>query len=77
MTDLQKALDSIQSLSPEDRASLRALLDDEEPSEAEFAEKMVAHGILERRGRHTSDLSFEPVSTEGPPASQLIIENRR
>lgn len=77
MTDLQKALDSIQSLSPDERASLRALLNDEEPSEAEFAEQMVALGVLERHGRPTSDLSFEPVSTEGTPASQLIIENRR
>lgn len=77
MSSLQKALDSIQALSPNERASLQALLDSEELSEAAFTERLVALGVLERRGRRASDLEFDPVPTEGTPASEIIIEERR
>ena len=77
MTELQKALDSIQALSPEQRTSLRTLLDDDAPSEATFAERMVALGVLERRRQDTSTPSFDPVPTEGTPASHIILEDRR
>jgi len=77
MKALQKALDSIQALSSDQRASLRALLDSEDPSESDFAERMVALGVLERRGRRSSDFSFDPEPTRGTPASEIIIEDRR
>jgi len=77
MSSLQKALDSIQALSPNERASLRELLNSEKPTEADFAERMVALGVLERQGRRASDFEFEPVPTEGSPASEIIIEERR
>lgn len=70
-------MDTIGKLSPEDRASVQALLNVDEPSESAFSERMVALGILERRGRQTPDIEFEPVATEGPPASEIIIEERR
>lgn len=77
MGALQDVLDTIQELTPEEQASLRALLDTDAPSESAFAERMVALGVLERKRRRTPDLDFEPVSTEGQPASQIIIEERR
>lgn len=77
MSSLRKALDSIEKLSPEERASVQALLNEEEPSESAFSERMVALGVLERRDRQTPDIEFEPVATEGRSASQIIIEERR
>lgn len=77
MSSLQKALDSIQALSPDKRASLRALLDTKEPSESDFTERLVALGVLERRGRRSTGISFDPDPTNGTPASKIIIEDRR
>ena len=77
MNSLQKALDTIENLSADERSALQSLLDANEPSESTFAERMEALGILERRGRQAPDIEFDPVPTEGQPASEIIIEERR
>lgn len=77
MDSLQKALDTIETLSADERSALQSLLDADEPSESAFAERMEALGILERRGRQAPDIEFDPVPTKGQPASEIIIEERR
>ena len=86
-TDLQQLINDIRELPPDDKARLRAALDEEgdvtdaSDREAEFQRRLVEKGLLKRIKPPVSDLEpyaeREPFEIEGEPLSETIIEERR
>ncbi len=83
MTTLNKILEAVRTLSPEKREQLRSILNSAEvgtsppKTEQAFADSMANQGILERPLPSGERPSFQPAPTQGKPASEIIIEERR
>lgn len=83
MTTLNKILEAVRTLSSEEREQLRGILNsaegDTQPPKTEqaFAESMADQGILERPLPSGERTSFQLAPTQGKPASEIIIEERR
>jgi len=91
-TDLEKLLQEIRSLPPQDQKRVREALDeeqeippatpmDEAAAEEEFKRRLVKAGLLREIKPPIKDLSSyrdrKPFEIEGKPLSETIIEERR
>jgi hypothetical protein len=88
MTTLEKVLETVKSLTPEEKAKVRKALDDvllpERPkiSREEYERHLLAKGIISRipprTGKRPDQLKdFQPIKVEGEPLSEMIIRERR
>ena len=85
--NLNRVLEEIRGLTPEELQQVRAVLDEEEAAtkpkmtEEEFAHHLLAKGIISRIPKRT--LTAEefrkrrPIRVKGKPVSETIIEERR
>jgi len=89
-TDIEKLLQEIRSLPPEQQQQVREALDeqtsptvpmDEASAEEEFKRRLVKAGLLREIKPPIKDLSpyrdRKPFEIEGKPLSETIIEERR
>ncbi|MEX2118675.1 MAG: hypothetical protein WD847_03620 [Pirellulales bacterium] len=89
-SDLEKLLDEVRALPPEDQRRIRTLLDEQlsaqplEPPrspEEEFHRRLVEVGLLKEVKPPVRDLEpyrhRRPFEFEGKPVSETIIEERR
>lgn len=85
---LNDVLEAVRTLSPEDRAQVKALLDSlpvastPQMTEEEYAAHLAAKGIATLPEPMTDEDiveedAWEPVEVTGKPLSQMIIEERR
>lgn len=82
-----EVLEAVRALSDEERAQVRALLDtlpsapQPQMTEDEFEQYLAAKGIASIPDRDADpDLEeehYEPITVEGTPLSQMIIDERR
>lgn len=80
---VKEVLEAVRTLSPEERAQVRALLDtlpDTPPSPDEDAQaRLRAAGLLGETGRRSpaDRTRHTPVEIKGKPLSQTVVEERR
>lgn len=85
---LNKVLEAVRTLSPEERAQVKALLDSlpvgakPQMTEEEYAAHLAAKGVVTLPEPMTDEDmaeedAWEPVEITGKPLSQMIIEERR
>jgi len=88
MTTLEKVLEEVKSLTPEEKAKVRKALDDALPTEKpkisreEYEKYLLAKGVIShippRTGKRPDQLKdFQPIKVEGEPLSEMIIRERR
>jgi hypothetical protein len=87
MSTLEKILEEIKSLAPEEQAKVRELLDSLSaskkgtPSRAEYEKYLLAKGVIShiptRQPPSPERRAFKPIEVEGQPISETIIEERR
>jgi hypothetical protein len=88
MSTLEKILEEIKSLAPEEQAKVRELLDSLQtsptgtPSREEYEKYLLAKGVIShiptRTGKRPEELrDFKPIEVEGEPLSETIIRERR
>lgn len=88
MTTLEKILETVKSLTPEEKAKVREVLDDVFPPEKptisreEYEKYLLAKGVIShiptRTGKRPKELKdFKPIEVEGEPISETIIRERR
>jgi hypothetical protein len=88
MSTLEKILEEIKSLTPEEQAKVRELLDklplqtNAPPSREEYEKYLLAKGVIShiptRTGERPEELKdFKPIEVEGEPLSETIIRERR
>ncbi len=85
---LEKVLEEVKSLAPEDQVKVRELLDSllppkkNPPSREEYEQYLLAKGVIShiptRTGKRPEELKdFKPIEVEGEPLSETIIRERR
>jgi hypothetical protein len=90
MSTLEKVIEEVKALKPEELQRVRELVDSllSEPAkpqmtEDEFERYLAAKGIIslpEPSSREAAEAEFEeykPITVEGQPLSEMIIEDRR
>lgn len=88
MTTLEKVLETVKSLTPEEKDKVRKALDDVLPTEKpkisreEYEKYLLAKGVIShiptRTGKRPEELKdFKPIEVEGEPISETIIRERR
>jgi hypothetical protein len=87
--DVERVLNEIQALTPEERQQVRAALENmaiensgPQMTEEEFEQHLLAKGIISsippRNVGYTAHRDFEPIEIlDGKPISETIIEERR
>lgn len=87
-TTLEKVLEEVKLLAPEEQIKVRELLDDilpsksNPPSREEYEKYLLSKGIIShiptRTGKRSEELkNFKPIEVEGEPLSEMIIRERR
>lgn len=85
---LEKVLEEVKSLAPEEQIKVRELLDDilppknNPPSREEYEKYLLAKGVISRIPTRTGNRSeelkdFKPIEVQGEPISEMIIRERR
>lgn len=80
---VKEVLEAVRTLTPEERAQVRALLDTLPdgpfPPEEEAQARLRAAGLLAETGRRPASgrARHTPVEIKGEPLSQTVIEERR
>jgi hypothetical protein len=86
MSTLEKILEEIKSLAPEEQAKVRELLDNllpakkEPTSREEYEAYLLAKGVITHipsRQIPPERQEFKPIAIEGEPLSETIIRERR
>jgi hypothetical protein len=86
MPTLEKILEEIKSLTPEEQAKVRELLDSlplqekATPSREEYEKYLLAKGVISHipsRKIPPERRDFKPIEVEGEPLSETIIRERR
>ena len=85
---LEKVIEEIKSLQPEEQIKVRELLDvilsakKHQPTREEYEQYLLAKGVIShipaRTGKRSEELKdFKPIEVEGEPLSEMIIRERR
>ncbi len=84
---LEKVLEEVKSLTPEEQIKVRELLDDilplkkNPPTREEYEKYLLAKGVIShiptRQPPSPERKAFKPIKVEGKPISETIIEERR
>jgi hypothetical protein len=90
MSTLEKVIEEVKALNPEELQRVRELVDSllsappkPRMTEEEFARHLAAKGVVslpEQADREDAEAQFadyEPVTVEGRPLSEMIVEDRR
>ncbi|HEV7475532.1 MAG TPA: hypothetical protein VGN90_15870 [Pyrinomonadaceae bacterium] len=85
-TNVERVLDQIRSLSPEEQRQVRVALNSSGKAamtEDEFEQHLLANGVITEIPPPLTEADIEafrnykPISVEGKPVSETIIEERR
>jgi hypothetical protein len=86
-SNLDRLIEEVKRLTPEEQKSLRDLVDGllvtsaPQMTEDEFEHHLLEKGIISRIPPRIRDASFyanrKPIEVEGKPVSEIIIEERR
>ena len=85
---LEKVIEEIKSLQPEEQIKVRELLDailsaqKNQPTREEYEQYLLAKGVIShiptRTGNRSEELkNFKPIEVAGEPLSEMIIRERR
>lgn len=84
---LEKVIEEVKSLTPEEQAEVREVLDgilpskNNSPSREEYEKYLLAKGVIShiptRQPPSPERKAFKPIKVEGKPISETIIEERR
>lgn len=84
---LEKVIKEVRSLTPEEQLKVREMLDSiltpkkNPPTREEYEKHLLAKGVIShlptRRPPSIERKAFKPVTVEGKPLSEIIIEERR
>lgn len=85
---LEKVLETVKSLRPEEQIKVREMLDEilpskkNPPTREEYEKYLLAKGVIShiptRTGKRPEELKdFKPIEVEGEPLSETIIRERR
>ncbi len=85
---LEKLIEEVKSLTPEEQAKVREVIDgilpskNNPPSREEYEKYLLAKGVISHIPKRTGKLSeelkdFKPIEVEGEPISEMIIRERR
>ncbi len=87
--NVERVLQEIKRLTPDELRQLRAALNEEEAvskpkiTEEEFEQYLLAEGVISEPKRHPTEedlarfRAYKPVTVKGKPVSETIIEERR
>ena len=87
-TNVDRVLDQIRALTPEEQHQVRVALNSSEPThtrmtEDEFEQHLLATGVISEIPPPLTDAdiaafrNYKPICVEGKPISETIIEERR
>ena len=84
---LEKVLEEVKSLTPEEQAKVREVIDEilpskkNPPSREEYEKYLLAKGVIShiptRQPPSPERMAFKPIEVEGEPISETIIRERR
>jgi len=85
---LEKLIEEVKSLTPEEQAKVREVIDgilpskNNPPSREEYEKYLLAKDFIShiptRTGKRSEELKdFKPIEVEGEPISEIIIRERR